>query len=255
LCTTAEYINKSTNLNVVLETQDCHQLVTKLDETVSDLLVRADDGFDVLREKLGVSLRELSESISSHTAWAEQCTKQSVSGLSETSAEVVVALKSRYQKTLDLIRVALSLAKDKLYLQVTSAAGSVKESTAGYVSDVYNSGVDAAKNAVAGVQNRVSEVDSTVLSALVNALKTAQPYVHSAVTTSTPYIVQVVEASQPYVARAMPYIDPLVARASNINAALSEHQVVGPYVILAEETAVKVLEGAKTYCTVPEIKV
>jgi len=238
ICTTTTYINKSTKLNVVVEPEDCHNLAQSLDETVKSLTVRADDGFDALRAKLSQSLNDLLTAVVAHKTWAEDLAAKKVGEAGETSVVVVEKMKSTYDRTLELIRSALALAKDSVYAHAADVRVRVE---------------DKVKTTVGAVQTAAGEVkeetESRLLSAITSALNIAQPYVQSAVNISTPYVARAVEISSPYVAQASPYLEPLVAKVTAVNASLLESERFGSFVSQAEDAAQKALVNAKEYCT------
>ncbi len=277
LCSATSYINKSTSLNVVLEVEECNAMITKLDGTLAGLLVRVDDGFDSLREKLGESISLLIAAITSHKAWAEGFAAKKLSEVNETSTVVTAGIQSRYEQTMELIRAALALARANFPVLVENfvAAKAMAASFAADTKSRAEAGVESAKVAAAeykekvttavndtkvraeaslqagveDVQARASTLEANVRTAAARLLEAVQPYVHYGVSRSSSYVDRAVEISQPYVAAAKPYYDPVVARATELNSSLTENKTVGPYVTQVEEAAASLLDSAKTYCT------
>mmetsp|Transcript_24925 Transcript_24925/g.41553 ORF Transcript_24925/g.41553 Transcript_24925/m.41553 type:complete len:316 (-) Transcript_24925:182-1129(-) len=227
------FINEKTKANVlVLDMEKANDLITQLDGLLSDQFIMVDDGFDSLRGKLGSSLRKLISSLVQNKQLALDFIVKKGDDLREAGETATKTVATRYEQVLEVMKSIILSAKEK-YPELSGNIEAKAEVVKTVSVDYYNKIFDAS----------------------VLLLKTAQPYVHTAVERATPYVVNAVEVSQPYVVQAKPYLEPLVAKAQDVNVALQENKVVGAYVSRAEQlvvdTCTKALEEAKTYCIAP----
>ncbi len=245
ICTTTSYINKSTKLNVVVDMEDCHSIVRTLDETLSGLTMRADDGFDSLRDKLSASLTELSAALQTHRAWAEDFAARTTEDAGEASIAAMSKMRSAYESTVNIVKVALAVGKESVIAHAADAKILAE--------DRYKNTVSAVQFKVADVHSKVSDArdqtESALRATIESVLNIAQPYVHAGVSLSTPYVTRAVEMTQPYVEKAAPYVEPIVARATAVNASLLDSERFGSLVSQAEEAAQQAIEGTVAYCT------
>lgn len=229
---------------VVIDHDQAVELLNKLNKFITDQLCFFDDGLDYLRGFLTDALRDLIASIVKQKELASSKLAMITRKAGEVNDATVSIVRSRFEQAIDIIK--------SLFATVKSHYPETYATTSDFLEKSYqraNDQVSAAKESSAEI---VKKADAQLHTASVYLLRTAQPYVHTAVNRSSPYLVTAVEVSQLYVVQARPYIDPivvpLVERAQEMNQALQHHKMVGPYVVRAYETASKTLEDVKVYC-------
>jgi hypothetical protein len=238
------YIKEKTNANVlVLDLDKASELISKLDGVLSDLFIRLDDGFDTLRGKLGLALRQLISSLVKHKQIALDFLAKKVAQLNQAGEAGIIAAKTRYEQALEVFSSLLCAAKEKYQPYYATLEAKKTELTL-FVDE--------------SLKTKSAEYYSALFKASTYLLKTAQPYVHDALARSSPYIAQAVEVSQPYVVQAKPYLEPLLLKAQTVKSSLQGHSVVGPYVTRAEQLVLEIgstaFEEAKIYCCPAEEK-
>eukprot|EP01034_Spumella_vulgaris_P028836 gene28836-35771_t len=192
------------------------------------LQVKANDGFDSLREKLRVSLDELGAAIISHKEWAEEYAKLKATDLKETSAANLAVLKEHYETTLASINVALTAAEDRVKVNLTTAgenAQKLKEDWSKTVVDKAAELREAATVLAAQTQEKVTVlatetkekvavaytagVDSATTTAEGVKVTVTEAYT-AAVDASTPYVAHVMEVTQSGVDEAKSFFDAIL---------------------------------------------
>lgn len=247
-----KYINESTRLNIVIDVEQSHDLITKIDSILSEQLVVLDDGLDGLRGKLSSSLRQLLVALVNHKKWAEDYAE-------DTKDSAVAHAKTRYERAMAFVQSLVEAARERFpatvdfvestVANVQSAAQSYATGAQEKVNQLIESTAAEGKARIAEVRHKV---DATVFGTVQYFLSIAQPYVHKAVKTGTPYVNKAIEVSQPYVQRAQPYVDNLVVKATEVTESLKENKLVGPYVDTAYSLAHTALDETKHYITPPE---
>lgn len=271
IATLTKFINEKTNANiVVLDQEKVQDLINHLDGVISDQFIRLDDGLDHLRSKLGSVLRKLIVSLIDQKKLVQAFLLKKKEETKDISDAALALIKTRYEQAVDVLNALLTAVRNKYpeaydracvavtksYEEAEVKTQEVIEFVGGKsqeVKDYVDVTAESVKTTCSGWLGSgfklIDQADVRVLTYSAFLLKTAQPYVHSAVTVTSPFLATAVEVSQPYVVRARPYVDPLVQKAQGYNHALQENKLVGPYVVRALETATLVFEEAKTYCS------
>ncbi|KAJ1434706.1 hypothetical protein B484DRAFT_282819 [Ochromonadaceae sp. CCMP2298] len=232
------YIKDKTKANVlVFDLEKASELICKLDGVLSDQFIRLDDGFDSLRGKLGMALRQLISSLVEHKQIVLKYLAEKALQLNQAGEEASTAVKTRYEKAQEVFTALLAATMDK-YQPYYATLEAKKAELTQYADQT--------------VKSNAAHYYSALFTHATYLLKTAQPYVHDAVARSSPYISTAVEVSQPYVVQAKPYLEPLLLKAQNVKSHLQEHSLVGPYVTRAEQLVLEIgtsaFEEAKIYC-------
>ena len=249
LSTLTQFLKEKTGANVVVVNEEnATELIGKLDGFMHDQLIVVDDGCDHLRSKLAFVLQGLIDGLVAQ----KNLSMKKLADLADRSEvfkqDAVTAAKDKYEYVLNLLKSAVSAVKarypetyEKVSAVATNAYQRVEDKTTSMLNSAKsttNTLVDLSKTSV---NEKITETSAYIL-------KTAQPYVHSAVQRSTPYVVTAVEVSQPYVVQAKPYYEPIIQRAQEVRQALEGSELVGPYVVRACDTANWTMEGVKVYC-------
>ena len=240
------FIKEKTGAKVVVVThENSHELVTKLDGFLSDQLIRLDDGLDYLRQKLATALRALINVVQENKELASKKLSEATAAASGAMTVATTAAKSRMEQSLELLKSFLTTVQAR-YPDTYEKVSSVTSNTYQTVQDKARNLVDNAKAATTSLADRVvHQADERITIASAYVLKTAQPYVTTAVHTATPYVATAVEVTQPYVVQAKPYLEPIITRADEIR-----HN--GPYVARVYEGANRTFEGVRVYCMARE---
>ena len=215
-----KFINDATRANIVFEPNQCYELITKLDEILSEQLVVVDDGFDALRNRLCSNLRLLIVSLIRHKEWAE-------SYITDAPENAKLALTTRYETALALLALLTSKLEERF-----PKASKLATTTVDTVKITVENGKSIYQNGF----------DWNLY--LQKALVLAQPYVQSAVVYGLPYAEKVKDISYPYYEKAAPFIAPVVAKTET---ALKENKYVGDYVTKAIDTSAVIIEEVKSY--------
>lgn len=239
-----KYINESTKSNLVLDADQCHELIEKLDSILSESLVILDDGLDGLRAKLSSHLRQLLVAVVNHKKWAE-------SKADKTKAAAVETVRTRYELALQFVTSLVEKVKEKF----PAAAEFIQKTT-----DTVQKTTTAAKDYAAGVNESVKsfandvkgKIDTQTFSSLIYLLQVAQPYVHKLVNTSAPLVSRTLTVSQPYINQAKPHVEKIVSKAVDVTNTLKENKLVGAYVDSALGYAQVAIDETKNYVIPPE---
>lgn len=247
------FIKEKTGAKVVVVThENSHELVTKLDGFLSDQLIRLDDGLDYLRQKLATALRALINVVQENKELASKKLSEATAAASGAMTVATTAAKSRMEQSLELLKSFLTTVQAR-YPDTYEKVSSVTSNTYQTVQDKARNLVDNAKAATTSLADRVvHQADERITIASAYVLKTAQPYVTTAVHTATPYVATAVEVTQPYVVQAKPYLEPIITRADEMRHKLEDHKVYGPYVARVYEGANRTFEGVRVYCMARE---
>lgn len=244
-----DFINQKTGSKiVVIDHEKANELIDQLDDILGRQFIRVDDGFDELRSKLAGSLRRLIESLVEQKKLAV-ATKNVLVAKVESARDVTTqSLTTRYEQAAAVFRSLLEKVKTRCPAQVSEFLEKSYDSADKRTKAILTTAQATSNSWIDRGLDIYHNADSQFSWATAYILKTAQPYVHTAVQRGQPYLANAVEVSQPYVQQAKPYLDPLVVRAHGVKSALEENKTVGPYVARAYATANKTLADVKVYC-------
>jgi len=236
-----KYINESTRLNVAVDQEQTYQLINKLDELVSEQMIRLDDGLDDARGRFATSLRSLMNALVAQKNRAEEYAKN-------TRSSAANAVKTRYEQVQAMLQSLLVKVRE-IYPEGYDQVAAIAHSSIEKAVELQNS----AQGYVKATTNKVhGYAHSTIFGTVQYLLKTAHPYVHMAVVTGQPYYYKALDASGPYIVSAKPYVDPLIERAEHVKDSLHDSKLLGPYIDTAFSYAEVVINETKNYAIPPE---
>lgn len=235
-------IEDNTHLHVAFDVEHSHELINKIDLLVAENLHRADDGLDVMRGKLALSLRALLGAIVLHKNWAMHTAQVQ-------QTKTVTMLRTRYEQALHVLQGIVEAVERKypsasvrvhhLAVQAGELAVNAQSKATEYVT--------IGKNKILALPQSRGLVNLTL-----SVLAFAQPYVRATVAKGQPLIESALAKYepyyQPYVERAKPLIDPLVQKAQDLDRRALENETLGPYVAQAHIAANHLIEETKHYC-------
>lgn len=264
-----KYINASTNIQVAFDVDKSVELINQLDGTLSDTLIRLDDGLDGLRSNLNRTVHGLLDAVVKHKEWAQ-------STLSKTKDSALEGFVTRYENSLGVLKSILVQAKErypksyelvdtyttKSYEAVNTLSSELKNRSIGYLESTKDTALDAYSSTVGRINDAVQDkkkqildihtkIDSDVKGTITNILTQAQPYVHQTYIKAVPYVDYANQVSQPYINNAKPYVDPLLEKAVTLNNSLLESAYFGPYAKSAYELLNKALIETESYVIPP----
>ena len=247
------FINMKTGSNiVVIDHEKANELIDQLDDILGGQFIRVDDGFDNLRSKLANSLRRLIDSLVEQKKLAVATRNVLVAKVENARDVTTQSLTTRYEQAAAVFRALLDKVKTRCPAQVSEFLEKSYDTAEKKTHAIFTTAQATSTSWIDRGLDIYHNADSQFSWATAYILKTAQPYVHTAVQRGQPYLANAVEVSQPYVQpyvqHAKPFLDPLVERAHGVKHALEEHKVVGPYVARAYATAHKTLADVKVYC-------
>ncbi|RYH31391.1 hypothetical protein EON65_02685 [archaeon] len=233
------FIENRTKLGVNLDVDKSHELLDQLDSLLAEQLVKVDDGFDHLRSRLAVSLRNLMGAIVLQknllTDLAQDQTRRTKN-----------ALLTRFELALEMMANVLIVVKEK-YHEAADKVAHMIESMESTTNDLLMYGTDMALSAMEETKDRLIKLHkSTGLEKLTFwALQTAQPYVRMSVGLSQPYVLKAIEVGKPYVD---PYVEKAKPYVEQVQHKVMENKVLGKIATKAIDSATVLLEETKSYC-------
>lgn len=238
-----KYINENTTAKLVLDVDQAHDLIEKIDSILSEQLVVLDDGLDGVRAKLSSQLRQLLTALVNHKKWAE-------SKADETKDAAFKSVQTRYEVALGFVNRLVEVARARLavvtdlYEKSVEKVQATKAAAEQYVQDINNE----VKSFSSNIRNKV---DSQTIGSILYLLQVAQPYVHKLVNTSAPLVSKTLQVSQPYIEQAKPHVEKIVSRAVDVTNTLKENKYVGSYVDTALVYAQVAIDETKGYVIPP----
>ena len=246
IATVTNLINDKTKANIlVVDLEKANDLIDKLDGILSDQFIRLDDGLDALRAKFMTTVRKLMESLVAHKEVAVEYINTKTAQANQVKNDAVDKMKSRFERFLATLQEMLEVVHKRFPVEYEKASALAVSS---YQTVEQRTGalLNTAKVSSTGLLGYGFGLFKPLETKVRFLLKTARPYVHTAVQQGTPYFTKAVDVGmpyvQPYVEKAKPYVDPLVGAAQ-------VSTLMGPYVAKVVETATFAFEEAKTYCT------
>jgi len=242
-----KYINDNTTSNlIVLDANQSHELIEKLDSILSENLVILDDGLDGLRAKLSSSLRQLLVAIVNHKQWTESKAKK----IKHATVETVY---TRYELAMQFVHSLVETVRARFPLVVETAEKSAENlQKARNIAEKYV--VDVNDSVKSFVDKTKSNVEHQTFGSLIYLLRVAQPYVHRIVNTSAPLVNKTLSVSMPYLEQAKPHVNKIVSKAVDVTNTLKESKLVGTYVDTALSYAHVAIDETKSYVLPPEQK-
>lgn len=233
------FIEDRTKLGVSLDVDKSHELLEQLDSLLAEHLVKVDDGFDHLRSRLVVSLRNLMGAI--------VLQKNLLADLAQDQTRRTKnAVLTRFELALEMMANVLIVVKEK-YQQAADKVTHLIEDAESRANELLMFGTDVVLTTFEETKDRLVKLHkSTGLETLTLwALHTAQPFVRMSVGLSQPYVLKAIEVGKPYVD---PYVEKAKPYVEQVQHRVMDNKALAKLANKAIDGAHVLLEETKTYC-------